>query len=43
LTPVHEKRKLMNIKKIDLNKNDKNSIDNDSLQLNCIKRENNKN
>jgi len=36
LTPVHEKRKLMNIKKIDLNKNDKNSIDNDSLQLNCI-------
>ena len=42
LTPVHEKRKIVNIKKIDLNKNDKDSNHNDSLQLNSIKATNNK-
>ena len=42
LTPVHEKRKIVNIKKIDLNKNDKDSNHNDSLQLNSIKTTNNK-
>ena len=42
MTPVHEKRKIVNIKKIDLNKNDKDSHDNNSLQLNTIKAANNK-